>query len=138
MPVPALQLLVGALLSQLPEDPSAAIITVKSDAPPAVTVNGQGKRPLEGPLYDPAVVYVLELCTVLALRDEDTVKVLGHDVTEALQNVIRDAKSYHPTMISRTVYYLLNLLQASYVSISLKIKSLLLILNRTTLFCEYL
>jgi brefeldin A-resistance guanine nucleotide exchange factor 1 len=117
MPVTAMHSLIRALLLQLPEDPSAAIITVKSESVPAVVVNGQGKRHADGPVYDAAVVYVLELCTVLTLRDDETVKTLGGDVAEALQNVIRDAKSYHNTMISRTVFYLLILLKASYVSI---------------------
>jgi brefeldin A-resistance guanine nucleotide exchange factor 1 len=115
MPVPALQHLVRALLSQLPEDPATAIITVKSDVVPAVILNGQ-KRGSDGPIYDPSVVYVLELCTVLALRDAGSVKALGHDVAGALQHILRDASNYHPTMVSRAVFYILNLLQSSYVS----------------------
>lgn len=114
MPVHALQHLVRALLSQLPEDPASAIITVKSDSAPPVLVDGQ-KR-LEGPVYDPATVYVLELCTVLALRDIESMKALGQDVAGALQNILRDASNYHQTMVSRTVFYILNLLRASYVS----------------------
>lgn len=115
LPVSALQHPVRALLSQLPEDPSAAIITVKSDAVPAVTINGQ-RRLAEGPAYNPAIVYILELCTVLALRDEESMIAVGQEVSGALQNIVRDAASYHPTMVSRTVYYLLTLLHASYVS----------------------
>jgi golgi-specific brefeldin A-resistance guanine nucleotide exchange factor 1 len=116
MPVLALQHLVHALLSQLPEDPANAIITVKSDSAPPVVANGQ-KRTTEGPVYDPAIVYVLELCTVLALRDDESMKALGQDVAGALQNILRDASNYHQTMVSRTVFYTLNLLRASYVSI---------------------
>ena len=116
MPVEALQpLIVRALLSHLPEDPSSGIITLKADAAPPVTLNGQ-KLLADGPVYNPAAVYILELATVLALRDEETVQMLGSEVADALQNVIRDAANYHNTMISRTVFYLLNLLQASYVS----------------------
>jgi brefeldin A-resistance guanine nucleotide exchange factor 1 len=113
-----LQPLVNALLSQLPDDPSSTIISVKSDTginPPA---NGQ-RTASDGPHYDPAVVYLLELCTVIALRDEETIQILGNDVAEALQNILRDPSSYHSTMIARTVFYLLSLLQASYVSITL-------------------
>lgn len=116
MPVEGLQTLVRALLSHLPEDPSSGIITLKPDAAPPVTLNGQ-KLMADGPVYNPATVYILELSTVLALRDEETVQVLGSEVADALQNVIRDAANYHNTMISRAVFYLLNLLQASYVSL---------------------
>jgi brefeldin A-resistance guanine nucleotide exchange factor 1 len=115
MPVHALQHLSRALLAQIPEDPASAIITVKSDTAPTAGANGQ-KRPSEGPLYDPATVYVLEFCTVLALRDHESMKALGQDIAEALQNVLRDGSNYHQTMVSRTVFYLLNLLRASYVS----------------------
>jgi hypothetical protein len=115
MPVDALEPLVRALLSQLPEDPSITIITVKSDSISPVAVNGQGPMS-EGLIYDPSIVYLLELCTVLALRDHETIKTLGEDVAGALQNVIRDAANYHSTMISRAVFYLLSLLRASYVS----------------------
>lgn len=115
MPVHALQHLVRALFSQLPEDPASAIITVKSDSAPPMLVNGQ-KRLAEGPVYDPAAVYVLELCTVLALKDDESTKALGQEIARALQNILRDASNYHQTMVSRTVFYTLNLLRASYVS----------------------
>lgn len=110
-----LQSLVQGLLSQLPEDPASTIITVKSDAIATSSSNGQ-KSIADGPVYDPAIVYVLELCTVLALRDDESVRLLGNDVAEALQNVMRNTQSYHNTMISRAVFYLLQLLHASYVS----------------------
>lgn len=110
----SLQPLIQALLDQLPDDPSSIVISVKSETDTAVA-NGQ-KTSSTGPVYDPAVVYLLELCTVLALRDRETTDALGADVAEALQNVMRNAPNYHSTMISRTMFYLLHLLHASYVS----------------------
>jgi golgi-specific brefeldin A-resistance guanine nucleotide exchange factor 1 len=115
MPPPALKHLIHALLSQLPEDPSATIISVKSDAAPSVAINGQN-RTSDGPVYDPAIVYLLELSTVLALRDDQSQRTVGQEVAEALQNVIRDAANYHHIMVSRTAFYLLRLLHSSYVS----------------------
>ena len=116
MPVESLKPLVNALLSQLPDDPSSIVISVKSEADNSNLTNGQ--RPAaNGPVYDPSMVYILELCTVLALRDEETIAALGADVAEALQNVMRNQKSWHSIMTSRTIYYLLNLLHASYVSL---------------------
>lgn len=116
LPLVALKPLVKALLSRLPEDPSSAIITVKSDGASAVqTSNAQ---PLSD-ILDPANIFVLELSTVLSLRDRETLENLGGEVSEALQNIMRDASSYHPTTVSRAVFYLLKLLNVSYVSVSL-------------------
>lgn len=118
MPVDALKPLVEALLEQLPDDPTSVVISVKSEAEPQPTTNGQ-KSVSNGPIYDPSMVYLLELCTVLALRDKETVQSLGNDVAEALQNVMRNAHSYHFIMTSRTMFYLLHLLHASYVCLPL-------------------
>lgn len=116
MPVESLKPLVEALLAQIPDDPSSIVISVKSETDTSPPTNGQKSANSE-PVYDPAIVYLLELCTVLALRDKETVMALGADVAEALQNVMRHAGSYHSIMISRTMFYLLHLLHASYVSI---------------------
>lgn len=116
MPVAALRPLVQALLAQLPDDPSTIVIRVKSENDLPAPTNGQ-KQPAPGPVYDPSMVYLLELCTVLALRDSESISALGSDIAEALSNVMRNASSYHHIMISRTMYYALYLLHASYVSI---------------------
>src|SRR5664279_3926953 len=113
MPVESLKPLVQALLDQLPDDPTSVVISVKSEAEQQPPTNGQ-KAVSNGPIYDPAVVYLLELCTVLALRDKETVMGLGASVAEALHNVMRNAHSYHFIMTSRTMFYLLHLLHASY------------------------
>lgn len=112
MPIESLQHLVEALLAQLPDDPSSIGFSVKSENDAPAPSNGQSSK--SGPLYDPAMVYILELCTVLALRDQETVEALGADVAEALQNVLRHAASYHFIMISRTLLYQLHLLHAGY------------------------
>jgi brefeldin A-resistance guanine nucleotide exchange factor 1 len=112
MPAESLKPLTQALLLQIPDDPSSIVITVKSEneAPSP----SSGHTPSNGPVYDPAMVYLLELCTVLALRDNQTINTLGGDVAEALQNVMRNASSYHTIVVSRTMFYLLHLLHASY------------------------
>ena len=116
MPVDALKPLIQTLLAQLPDDPSSIVISVKSENEPITSANGQ--QPLAtGPIYDPATVYLLELCTVLALRDSETIAAIGGDVAEALLDVMRNAPNYHHIMISRTMYYVLQILHASYVSI---------------------
>lgn len=105
-----------ALLSQLPDDPSSIVITLKTETEAVSPTNGH-KSSSNGPVYDPSMAYILELCTVLTLRDEETVNALGRDVAEALQNTLRNAGSYHHILISRTIFYLLQILQASYVSV---------------------
>ena len=107
--------LVQALLVELPDDPSSIVINVKSEEDHLAPSNGQ-KSVSSGPVYDPSLVYILEFCTVLTLRDEETVATLGGGLAEALQSVIRLASSYHHVIVSRSIFYLLNLLQASYVS----------------------
>lgn len=116
LPVNALQSLVQALLSHLPDDASSTIIAVKSDTG-NTSVNGQ-KTTSDGPIYDAAFVYILELSSMLALRDEETIEKLGAEVSEALQNVVRNSTSYHPIVVGRVVFYLMSLLHASYVGIN--------------------
>jgi brefeldin A-resistance guanine nucleotide exchange factor 1 len=91
------------------------VITVKTEGMPGSPPNGQ-KLTQNGPKYDPSIVYVLEFCTVLAIRDEDTIERLGKQVVEALQSVLRDASRYHAITVSRAVFYLLKLLGFSFVS----------------------
>lgn len=117
MPVKALAPLVSALLAELPDDPTSVVISVKTENENQAPTNGQ-RAPSHGPVYAPEMVYLLELCTVLALRDEETVAAFGAGVAEALQNVMRNAASYNHLLISRTMFYLLHLLHASYVSSS--------------------
>lgn len=116
LPIESLKSLTMSLLSHLPENESPRVITVKPEmpAPTPLRTNGTQRAPAEsGPIYDPAVVYVLELATILALRDEETITTLGSDVANALQTVIGDADRLHPVALSRTVFYLLSLLRAS-------------------------
>lgn len=105
-----------ALLEELPEDSGSAVITIKTDTPrPAPEVRQPG--PTASALkYEPAMVYILELSTVLVVRDEETVEALGKEVAEALQGIIRNAGQYHHILVSRAVYYIFRLLVASYVS----------------------
>ncbi|KAK8163430.1 hypothetical protein BC567DRAFT_265954 [Phyllosticta citribraziliensis] len=114
MPIEALHSLVDTLLSQLPEDSSPRVIVVRPElpAPSPVRPNGNKAKP-KGPVYDPSLVFALELATLLVLRDAETVERLGKDVADALQSLVRDYSNIHPLTLSRSVYYLLRLLRAS-------------------------
>jgi brefeldin A-resistance guanine nucleotide exchange factor 1 len=116
LPVETLRSIIDTLLSQIPEDSSPSVITVKPDLPPTSPRPGGMRRKANAPTYDPTLVFVLELATILALKDEESVRELGKDVAGALQSVIRNASNLHFVAISRVVYYLLCLLRESDVS----------------------
>jgi len=116
LPVESLRSLLMSLLEHLPEDGSPRVMVVKPEISGASPRTPGPRQKGKGPLYDPSLVFVLELATVLALRDNETVKELAKDVTDALVSVIRDAPKHHYVVIARSVYYLLSLLKASNVS----------------------
>ncbi|KAK4177000.1 hypothetical protein QBC36DRAFT_372703 [Triangularia setosa] len=113
LPSHSLEALVESLLAQIPEDNGSTVITVKAENIPPSGTNGQKPRQTAA-VYDPGLVYILEFCTVLALRDKTTIEVLGKRVVEAIQEILRDVPRYHPVLIERATFYLFNLLQASY------------------------
>ncbi|KAF3767493.1 Sec7-domain-containing protein [Cryphonectria parasitica EP155] len=114
LPDESLEALVDALLDQIPEDSgSEAVITVKADNVPSSSP-ALAQKPNHAVAYDPGLVYILELSTVQALRDNYTVQLLGKRVVDALQAILRDLSHHHPIIIARTTFYLFRLLQASY------------------------
>lgn len=117
MPAESLKSFVQALLDQLPAESSPLVIVVKPDRPSPTTIRTNGHRSTsQGLLYDPSVVYILELATIIALRDQETVAAVGQAVADALQNVVRDSINVHPLVVSRAVFYLFHVLHASQVS----------------------
>lgn len=104
--------LVEALLSLLPEEGTPLVINKLNPAITPSTVNTTFLD--KNPKYDPAVVYVLELATCLALRDQSTIRVLGKQIADTLQSVIRNAQYAHHIIVSRAIYYLLSLLEQSH------------------------
>jgi brefeldin A-resistance guanine nucleotide exchange factor 1 len=120
LPLDSLSSLLMSLLEQIPEDGSPRVIVVKPELPSAISPRTNGnKAKLNRPVYDPSLVFVLELATVLALRDDETVQELAKEVADALSTVIKDAAKLHPVLIARCVYYLLSLLKASNVCASI-------------------
>lgn len=117
LPLSSLEVLVEALLSQLPEDNAPAVIVVKPERPGPVTRTPSTRVDPNRPKYDPSMIFVLELATVLTLRDEKTLEVVGEKLATTLQTLVRDAKNLHPLTVSRVVSYLLNLLRLSHVCV---------------------
>ncbi|KAI1134462.1 hypothetical protein F5Y05DRAFT_397930 [Hypoxylon sp. FL0543] len=115
LPADSLVPLLEALLNELPDDESSTVpvITVKTDSLPSSPASAS-KPASRKPTYDPAVVYILEFATVLALRDNETVGLLGKSVAEALQMILRDSPQHHPILVSRAAFYQFSVLKASY------------------------
>lgn len=113
LPIDSLRSLIDSLLAQIPEDSSPRVIVVKPELPQPSPVRPNGRSRFNAPVYDPTLVFVLELATLLALRDRETVRELGKDIADALQSVVQNAANIHYVAISRVVYYLLRVLEAS-------------------------
>lgn len=116
LPLSSLETLVEALLSQLPEENAPAVIVVKPERPSPVSRPSSTRADPSQPKYDPAMIFLLELATVLTLRDDKTLEVLGESLATTLQTLVRDANNLHPLTVSRILSYLLNLLRLSHVS----------------------
>ena len=122
MPPQSRQILVRAFLKQLPEPSSPAVIVVRPDrsGPVPIRANGHRTNPLN-PAYDPSAVFILELATIMATRDHESVTLMGQSVADALQTVVRDAANVHSLILARAVFYLLYLLKASQVNLLSKL-----------------
>jgi golgi-specific brefeldin A-resistance guanine nucleotide exchange factor 1 len=117
LPAKALEPLVKALLDELPEDDSSSVpaITVRSEGLSSSPVAKQSRKQNS---YDPSVAYILEFCTVLALRDAQTVELLGKPISDALQAILREPGRHHSILVSRVAFYQFSVLKASYVGSS--------------------
>ena len=116
LPTPQLASLVAAILAQLPEDTSP-IVVVKPERPSTASNRATGPRAGNlGLSYNPSIVFLYELATVLALRDEDILASVGEKLASSLQTTVRDASNIHPVAASRVVHYLLELLRTGSVS----------------------
>lgn len=90
------------------------VITVKSEGMPSSP--GHASKQHRQTTYDPAVVYILEFCTTLALRDAESIELLGKQISDSLQAILRDASQHHHILVSRAAFYQFSILNASYVS----------------------
>lgn len=104
--------LVDGLLSTIPQEESTTVISIK---PETVVTPPHRESSESSPIYNPALVFALEFAASLALRDEETIEVLGKQTAEALQMILREAAQYHTVVVSRASYYLLHLVRASHV-----------------------
>ena len=118
LPSSSIKNFVMTLLSLLPED-GGPIVVVKAERTAAASprVNGH-KNNRFAPKYAPSTVYMLEVATILTLRDAETIHDVGENLNAALQGVVRNGRDMHPFVVSRSIYYLLSLLKAGFVSLA--------------------
>ncbi|EER38932.1 guanine nucleotide exchange factor [Histoplasma capsulatum H143] len=114
MPLESVVSLVNALLSDLPDTTPAVIVVKPERPPPNASRSPSSKTDADRPNYDPGMIYVLELATILTIRDQNTICELGETLTGALQNIVRDFKGFHSLVVSRVISYLLSLLCHAY------------------------
>ena len=119
LPSTPLANLVTKLLAHVPSEATPVVAKVKSD----VTVHGFNKpnsRQVAAlPVYDPSLVYTLELLTILATKNKHATSSIEKDIVETLYGVVRNS-SAHPITVSRAVFYLLKVLHAKHGSPNLR------------------
>ncbi|KID76590.1 Sec7 domain-containing protein, partial [Metarhizium brunneum ARSEF 3297] len=116
--------LVQVLLEQIPEDDQAAVMTVKQDSIAPVSANTQVQAVAQ-PTYDPSVAYILEFCTILAVRTDECIKLMGKTVFDVVLGLLRDPAQWHPITLSRAIFHALSILKSSYDHDFVKVHSLL-------------
>lgn len=67
--------------------------------------------------YDPSTIYLLELASMIAIKNKAIGEAVSKDVVEVLQDVVRSSNSLHPLIVSRAAFCLLHVLNANYVSL---------------------
>ncbi|RKF61140.1 Uncharacterized protein OnM2_044001 [Erysiphe neolycopersici] len=111
LPIETTKTMVKAMLNKLPDDPSAIIINYKTDAEYSTDSQNISSK---SPVYDLGIVYILEFSLKIALINDETVSIVGGEVSRALYNVLRNETYYHWIIVARVVFYLLTLLHTSY------------------------
>jgi hypothetical protein len=114
LPPARIDILVQALLDQLPESDPSAVIGVKQDNVAVVPPNGP--NPATGlPSYDPSTPFILELCTILTIRDGGCDPTTTKQVLDAIHGILRDHSQWHGITVSRAAFYGLMILKSGYV-----------------------
>lgn len=108
------QYLISALSNHLPEPSSPVVLAARPDQPRPTPVRPQiTRKPASRQLYEPSIAFILELSTLLASSDNTSMALLGEGVADALQGIVRDSENVHSILLSRTVFLLFYLMNAS-------------------------
>jgi golgi-specific brefeldin A-resistance guanine nucleotide exchange factor 1 len=101
--------LVTALLESVvidaPDGPADSSPKVKAkDGPAAITAQESQDK-----AYDPSMLFLLELATSLAIRDEQSMRSFSGEVAGYCTEILRQRKHLHPILVERTLTYLMTL-----------------------------
>lgn len=124
LPLDASAELVKTLLDQIPDDDQTSLITVNQAPLPAPSATAEPQAPRQ-PAYDPSVAYILEFCSSISMRDEESVQCMGKAVFDAAFAFLRDPLKWHPLTVSRATFHSLSILKRSYDHDFIKVHSLL-------------
>lgn len=100
------------MVNLLPGDASPRVIAVKSEVSQPTPVRPNGVKTAHA-TYDPAQICLLELLTVMSMRDPQAIELFGADVARVLMSSLRNVDKLHHVAVSRLSYYLLSLVKAS-------------------------
>lgn len=59
--------------------------------------------------YDPSMLFLLEMATSLAIRDEESMRDLSPEIAGYCTEILRQRKHLHPILVERTLIYLMAL-----------------------------
>jgi golgi-specific brefeldin A-resistance guanine nucleotide exchange factor 1 len=80
--------------------------------------------------YDPSMLFLLEMATSLAIRDDESMKNLSAEVAGYCTEILRQRKHLHPILVERTLTYLMTLKKRGHETVHP-------LLNLLTEGCEY-
>jgi golgi-specific brefeldin A-resistance guanine nucleotide exchange factor 1 len=109
-----------ALLESITIDASEGYVEPTGSSSPRDSLTGMnGHESHAGKDYDPSMLFVLELATSLAIRDEQSMKDLSAEVANYCTEILRQRKQFHSILVERTTTYLLALKKRGHETVSL-------------------
>jgi hypothetical protein len=104
-------------------NPSTPDSKVKGDPPASPSMqNGQESKEK---LYDPSMLFLLEMGTSLAIRDEESMRQLSAEVAGYCTEILRQRKHLHSILIERSLIYLLALKKRGHETVASRMTALI-------------
>jgi hypothetical protein len=116
-----------SLLENVTIDAPDAALDQSNPSTPNIRVkdlNGPGSQEKA---YDPSMLFLLELATSLAIRDEESMKDLSAEVTGYCTEILRQRKHLHPILVERTLIYLMALKKRGHETVNTHEESSLIV-----------
>jgi brefeldin A-resistance guanine nucleotide exchange factor 1 len=111
---------ITSFLGEIGEDGQTDVMTVKSVTSTAdgdhVSSSASDGIAVDAPIYDPSLVYILELCTVLSCTGGVTTGEVAKPVVATLTQLLRSPGRVHPLVVARASFYAFELLKHSHES----------------------